>query len=32
MAFQAQNGTCEMKPEHSGRNLSKKSGMDRDLK
>jgi hypothetical protein len=32
MAFQARNGTCEMKPEHSGRNLSKKSGTDRDLK
>jgi len=32
MAFQAQNGTCEMKPEHSNRNLSGKSGKDRDLK
>jgi len=32
MAFQARNGTCEMKPEYSGRNLSEKSEMDRDLK
>jgi hypothetical protein len=32
MAFQARNGTCEMKPKHSGRNLSEKSGTDRDLK
>jgi hypothetical protein len=32
MAFQARNGTCEMKPEHSGKNLSGKSGMDQNLK
>ena len=32
MAFQARNGTCEMKSKHSCRNLSEKSGMDRDLK
>jgi len=32
MAFQARNETCEMKPKHSGRNLAKKSGTDRDLK
>ena len=32
MAFQERNGTCGMKPEHSGRNLAEKSGTDRDLK
>jgi len=32
MAFQDRNGTCGMKPEHSGRNLAEKSGTDRDLK
>ena len=32
MAFQEQNRTCGMKLEHSGRNLAKKSGTDRDLK
>jgi len=32
MAFQERNGTCGMKPEHSGQNLAAKSGMDRDLK
>ena len=32
MAFQEQNGTCGMKPEHFGRNLAEKSGTDRDLK
>jgi hypothetical protein len=32
MAFQDWNGTCEMKLEHSGRNLAEKSGTDRDLK
>jgi len=30
--FQERNGTCGMKPEHSGRNLAEKSGTDRDLK
>ena len=32
MAFQDQNETCEMKPEHSGRNLAEKSRTDQDLK
>jgi len=32
MAFQEWNGTCEMEPKRSGRNLAEKSGMDRDLK
>jgi hypothetical protein len=32
MAFQARNETYEMKLEHSGRNLSKKSRTDRNLK
>jgi len=32
MAFQEQNGTCEMKLEHSEQNLAEKSGTDRDLK
>jgi len=32
MAFQARNRTCEIKPEHSGRNLSGKSETDQDLK
>ena len=32
MAFQARNRTCEMKPEHSGRNLFGKCGTDQDLK
>jgi len=32
MAFQERNGTCGMKPEHSGQNLAKKSRTDRDLK
>ena len=32
MAFQEQNETCEMKPEHFGRNLDEKSGTGRDLK
>ena len=30
--FQERNGTCRMKPKRFGRNLAKKSGMDRDLK
>jgi len=32
MAFQERNGTCEMKPERSGRNLAEKPGTDQDLK
>jgi len=32
MAFQKRNGTCGMKPEHSGQNLAKKSGTDQNLK
>ena len=32
MAFRERNRTCGMKPEHSGRNLAKKSGTDWDLK
>jgi hypothetical protein len=32
MAFQERNGTCGMKPERSGWNLTEKSRMDRDLK
>ena len=32
MAFQERNGTYGIKPEHFGRNLVEKSGMDRDLK
>ena len=32
MAFQVRNGTCEMKLEHYGRNLSEKSRTDRYLK
>ena len=32
MAFQEQNGTCEMKPERFGRNLAKKSGTNQNLK
>ena len=32
MAFQARNGTCEMKSEHSGRILFGKFEMDWDLK
>jgi hypothetical protein len=32
MAFQERNGTCGMKPEHSGRNFAEKSGTGRDLK
>jgi hypothetical protein len=32
MAFQIRNETCEMKLEDSDRNLSEKSGTDRDLK
>jgi len=32
MTFQERNGTCEMKQERSGWNLTEKSGTDRDLK
>jgi hypothetical protein len=32
LTFQDRNGTCEMKSEHSSRNLTKKSGTDRGLK
>jgi hypothetical protein len=32
MTFQERNGTCGMKPECSERNLTEKSGTDRDLK
>jgi hypothetical protein len=32
MAFQERNGTCGMKPEHSGQNLAEKSRTNRDLK
>jgi len=32
MAFQERNGTCGMKPERSGWNLTEKSETDRDLK
>jgi len=32
MTFQERNGTCGMKPERSGQNLTEKSGTDQDLK
>jgi hypothetical protein len=32
MTFQERNGTCGMEPERFGRNLTEKSGTDRDLK
>jgi len=32
MAFQDRNGTCGMKPKHSGRNLAEKYKTGRDLK
>jgi hypothetical protein len=32
MAFQVRNGTCEMKPGYSNRNLSEKLKMNQNLK